>query len=202
MTLFRQRATVYFDIKICNYTIIKPVKLRLEYAAERFYHVEHGVKKTKMTKDRVKSTLRKKNALSFSSFWWTIASELGNSRIKINPKAESIKQFLKSDSDHKDFLRKLIQQSYKRCHCYHLNARFDVNVALDLLGETFFTLTGNKEDDLLDIELLEEVAWIINQHYPQHIEMPLSMLTQDNSEHSKSVISLSDQKILRANQKR
>jgi hypothetical protein len=76
----------------------------------------------------------------------------------------------------------LIQQSYKRCHCYHLKARFDVNVALDILGETSYTLQGNKEDDLMDIELLEEIAWLINQHYGQAIEMPDSMLSDIHNE--------------------
>jgi hypothetical protein len=114
----------------------------------------------------------------------------------------------------------LIQQSYKRCRCYHLNARFDVNVALDILGETSYTLQGNKEDDLMDIELLEEIAWLINQHYGQAIEMPDSMLAYEHSEgrgeerdlcqlssnklgSSKAgpVISLSKLKIRRANRK-
>jgi len=89
-----------------------------------------------MSKDSVKIKAQKQDFLSFSEFWQTIANDLGNSRIKVNTNAESIKQFLRADSDHKEFLRTLIHQSYKRCQCYHLNARFDVNIALDVLGET------------------------------------------------------------------
>ncbi len=169
-----------------------------------------------MSKDSVKIKAQNRDFLSFSEFWQTIANELGNSRIKINPQAESIKQFLRADSDHKEFLRRLIHQSYKRCHCYHLNARFDVNIALDVLGETSFNLKGNKEDDLLDIELLEEIAWLISQHYEHRVNMPESLLintSEASDEHSSMtasengsigktpIISLSKRKIRIANRR-
>jgi hypothetical protein len=169
-----------------------------------------------MSKDSLQIKKINGKTIIFSEFWNTIASGLGNSRFKINTKAESIKYFLDPESDHKDFLRILIQQSYKRCRCYHLNARFDVNVALDILGETSYALQGNKEDDLLDIELLEEIAWLIDQHYGQAIEMPDSMLVDGHSEErylcqpssskissnkAGPVISLSKLKIRRANRK-
>ena len=169
-----------------------------------------------MSKDSVKFKAQNQDFLSFSEFWQTIANELGNSRIKINPHAESIKQFLQADSDHKEFMRKLIHQSYKRCHCYHLNARFDVNIALDVLGETSFKLKGNKEDDLLDIELLEEIAWLISQRYGHKVNMPESLLvnaSEANDDHTSAfeseqqakaktpIISLSKRKIRLANRK-
>jgi len=164
-----------------------------------------------MNKDSLQIKNINGKTIIFSEFWQTIASGLGNSRFKINTKAESIRYFLDPESDHKDFLRILIQQSYKRCRCYHLNARFDVNVVLDILGETSYTLQGNKEDDLMDIELLEEIAWLLNQHYGQAIEMPESMLTDDRSEERDlcqlssnkvgPVISMSKLKIRRANRK-
>ena len=113
-------------------------------------------------------------------------------------------------------MRKLIHQSYKRCHCYHLNARFDVNIALDVLGETSFQLKGNKEDDLLDIELLEEIAWLISQRYGYRVNMPESLLvnaSEASDDHTSDVesepqakaktpiISLSKRKIRIANRK-
>ncbi len=166
-----------------------------------------------MSKDSVKIKAQAHDFLSFSEFWQTIADELGNSRIKINTEATSIKQFLRADSDHKEFMRTLIHQSYKRCHCYHLNARFDVNVALDVLGETSFSLKGNKEDDLLDIELLEEIAWLISQRYEHKVKMPESLLIDINEDQASvasnknqarlrtAIISMSKRKIRLANQK-
>lgn len=166
-----------------------------------------------MSKDSVKIKAQNQDFLSFSEFWQTIANELGNSRIKINVEAESIKQFLRADSDHKEFLRTLIHQSYKRCHCYHLNARFDVNIALDVLGETSFHLKGNREDDLLDIELLEEIAWLISQHYEHKVNMPESLLISKSEEQTNMtpnenqpgvktpIISLSKRKIRLANRR-
>ncbi|MFT6408549.1 MAG: hypothetical protein ACJAQ6_001969 [Arenicella sp.] len=169
-----------------------------------------------MSKDSLQIKEITGKVVGFTEFWQTISSELGNSRFKINTKAESIKYFLAAESDHKDFFRVLIRQTYKRCHCYHLNARFDVNVALDVLGETSYTLQGTKEDDLMDIELLEEIAWLINQHYGYAIKMPKSMLADhpnsasDNSTSNSNnvnrgktgpVFSMSKLKIRRANQK-
>ena len=133
-----------------------------------------------MSKDSLQITQNAYRTVGFSEFWLLIASELGNSRLKVDVGAESIKYFLDAESDHKDFLRKIIHQSYKRCHCYHLKARFDVNIALDILGETNYKLQGSKEDDLLDIELLEEIAWLVNQHYSHLIKMPDSTLAQTN----------------------
>ncbi len=131
-----------------------------------------------MTKDSLEIEDINGKTLGFSDFWQSIASGLGNSRLIVDTQAESIKYFLDAESDHATLLRGVIQQSYKRCHCYHLKARFDVNVALDVLGETSHNLHGTKEDDLIDIELLEEIAWLINQYYRPLIEMPTSMLSQ------------------------
>jgi len=144
-----------------------------------------------MSKDSSQINEINAKAIGFSHFWQTIASELGNSRFKINQQAESIKYFLAAESDHKEFLRILIRESYKRCHCYHLNAPFDVNIVLDILGETSFHLQGTKEDDLLDIELLEEIAWLINHYYRDFIKMPKSMLT--NHDYSRESLSSSDE---------
>jgi len=172
-----------------------------------------------MSKDSLQINQINGKNLGFNEFWQMIASELGNSRLKINSQAKSIKYFLDASSDHKEFLRNLIHQSYKRCHCYHLNARFDVNIALDILGETSYSLQGSKEDDLLDIELLEEIAWLIDQHFSTLIETPKSLLSSNYQlvSHSKqasserdtltargtsvpsSVVSLSNLKIRKAN---
>jgi len=167
-----------------------------------------------MSKDSLQIKEIDGKTLGFSDFWQTVACELGSSRLKINHKATSIKFFLDAESDHKDFLRSLIHLSYKRCHCYHLNARFDVNIALDILGETCFKLQGIKEDDLLDIELLEEIAWLINQNYGNRIRMPESMLPakrsaylepeeQQSTNRQKArspIVSISHVKIRKANQ--
>lgn len=164
-----------------------------------------------MIKDSLQIKDMSGRTVGFSEFWQLIASELGNSRLKVNLKADSIKYFLDAESDHRAFLRNIIHQSYKRCHCYHLKARFDVNIALDILGETSYKLQGSKEDDLLDIELLEEIAWLVSRHYSQLIKMPESALKSDKkgthnaSENgiakSRPIVSLSKLKIQRANQR-
>ena len=103
-------------------------------------------------------------------FWGFIATQLGSSRLKINAGANTIHQLLDQDSDHRQYLKDIITQSYKRSRCHHLHAPINVNYVLDILGETAFELQGKHCDDLLDIELLEEIAWHIDERYAQHID--------------------------------
>jgi len=105
---------------------------------------------------------------SFMDFWLTIASGLGNSRLKLNRKASSIHRFIDQNSDHKDYLRQAIQQSYKL-------SRYD----------------------LLDIELLEEIAWLIGERFQQSLE--LDVTHDDQATTGSKVISLDKVRIKRAN---
>ena len=110
--------------------------------------------------------------IKFIEFWRFIAKELGDSQCLLNPQANRIKDFLDSDNDYRSFFKDVVAQSYVRCSCHHLKDTIDVNVVLDVLGETAYSLQGAHADDLLDIELLEEICWLICQQYPRHIEHP------------------------------
>lgn len=79
---------------------------------------------------------------------------------------------------------------------------------LDILGEHAFQMQGNRCDDLLDIELLEEIAWHIGERFSQCINLapdnrPTSSQTANNhrDKNSAQIISLPDAKIRRANQR-
>lgn len=130
-------------------------------------------------------------------FWLFIASQLGSSRLKINAHATSIHQVLDKGSDHQQYLKNIITQSYKRGRCHHLNAAINVNHVLDVLGETAFDLQGKHCDDLFDIELLEEIAWLIGERYAQHIE--IQILEPVKPTKAAQVVSLPSAKIKRAN---
>jgi len=130
-------------------------------------------------------------------FWLTIASGLGNSRLKLNRKASSIHRFIDQNSDHKDYLRQAIQQSYKLSRCSHLRDPIDLNCVLDILGEIAFELEGARADDLLDIELLEEIAWLIGERFQQSLE--LDVTHDDQATTGSKVISLDKVRIKRAN---
>ena len=140
--------------------------------------------------------------IKFVEFWRFIARNLGNSQCLLNPHANHIKDFLASNSDHRGFLKDVVAQSYLRCGCHHLKDSLDVNVVLDVLGETAFSLKGAHADDLLDIELLEEICWLICQHYPSHIEAPElpSVLINSKKEGDRApIVSLHNVKIRIAN---
>lgn len=143
-------------------------------------------------------------SIKFIEFWRFIASELGNSQCLLNPRANRIKDFLDNDNDHRSFFKDVVAQSYVRCGCHHLKDKIDVNVVLDILGETAYSLQGAYADDLLDIELLEEICWLICQQYPMHIETPSLPSTQidirlKKSHHKAPVVSLPNIKIRIAN---
>lgn len=109
--------------------------------------------------------------ISFIDFWRFIAKELGNSRLKINAKAHSIHEFLITDGDQKAYLRDAIKKSYKVNRCHHLGSTICILSVLDVLGEAAYQLQSNKQDDLFDIELLEEIAWHISQRFADHFEI-------------------------------
>lgn len=149
-----------------------------------------------MSKHSTQDSYLTGKALSFVDFWQSIASELGSSRLRINTKAPSIRYFIDGNSDPKDYLKNAIEQSYKRSNCHHLRDTIDLNAVLDVLGETAYQLQGLEADDLLDIELLEEIAWIISERYKS-----LLGLKEKASAHPEdaTVISLLKTKILQAN---
>ena len=138
-------------------------------------------------------------------FWRFIAKELGNSRLKINVSARSIHDFLITDGDQKAYLRDAVKKSYKLNQCHHLGSPICVISILDILGEAAYKLQSNKQDDLFDIELLEEIAWHIGQRFAEHFEIEKesyfakSSRGLSNSEPSNNVSSLPDARIRRAN---
>jgi len=135
--------------------------------------------------------------VSFFDFWHFIAHQMGSSHLRINVNAKSIHDFISPDSS---FLREIIRNSYSRSGCYNLHSALDMNVVLDILGEHAYTLKGDLSDDLLDIELLEEIAWHIGERYQQSLN-----ITIDNKQAKKpyynNVIDLPTQRIRRANSK-
>jgi hypothetical protein len=140
---------------------------------------------------------------SFVGFWSLIAQRLGENRLRIRANAPDIEHFFASNSDHGDFLREIIITSYIECDCVCIDDLINVNAVLDVMGEAAYELQIRQEDDLLDIELLEEISYHIQQDYPHHIVMPNpSALTQEISQQARSSIhSLSDLRIRRANAK-
>lgn len=154
-----------------------------------------------MNKDSAPKSENSTGTLSFLEFWMVAAQELGDARLLINPQAESVKKLLAANSDHREFLPGILQKSYQRSRCQHLRDEINLNVVLDLLGETAYSLKGQQADDLLDIEFLEELAWIISQRYLQHVDISHCPQSIDNRITDAHVVSLDKVKILQANRR-
>lgn len=121
-----------------------------------------------------KAKKRTPKSLEFIQFWLFIAQELGSSRLKINAKAHDIHNLFAASNDSRDYLNNTILESYKRSRCNNLRDPISIELLLDILGETAYQLRNNHLDDLFDIELLEEIAWHINDRYRHHLSIPSS----------------------------
>lgn len=138
--------------------------------------------------------------VTFIDFWCFIATELGNSRLRVNAKANSINEFLDQRSDHKEYLKSVIRRSYKLGQCQHLRSPINVNHVLDLLGEAAYQLKGKRCDDLLDIELLEEIAWHISGRFA-HLVQNIEPITQIKDTSTSNIVSFHSAKTRRANRR-
>jgi len=123
---------------------------------------------------------------------------MGSSHLRININAKSIHNFISPDSN---FLRHIIRDSYTQSGCYNLHSNLDMNAVLDILGEHAYNLKGKLSDDLLDIELLEEIAWHIGERYTQCLNLTDETKKRQTKKSSNNIIDLPSRKIRRANAK-
>ncbi len=117
----------------------------------------------------------------FSDFWEGVAHDLGNSRLRIYKQANCIKSFIDANAGTPEYLKSAIRCSFKLSNCKNLSSPISLEAVFDILGETAYTLQGQKADDLLDIELLEEIAWIISNRYKTQLQ-----IFTDDSQHEQA----------------
>lgn len=123
---------------------------------------------------------------------------MGSSHLHINVNAKSIHEFISPDSE---FLREIVRNSYSRSHCYNLHSILDINTVLDILGEQAYSLQGDVSEDLLDIELLEEIAWHIGERYLHCLNIEKTPNKSRSKRFRNNVIDFPARKIKRANAK-
>ncbi len=138
--------------------------------------------------------------VSFRTFWQYIADELGDAWLGLNPHAGNLKEFIVLSYDPKEYIRQIIEQSYKRNDCSSLDSDIRMNAVLDILGEVAYGLRGEHKDDLFDIELLEEIAWHIGNRFSHLIEIEQKANSDDHQALSgATVISFPNYRIRKAN---
>jgi len=106
---------------------------------------------------------------SFGDFWGTVCDQIGDHRISINSSAESKQDLLDAESLHPEFVKELVYACFERSQ-KSKNHRVDFCALLDHMGSLAYCMRESYSDDLLDIELLEEIAWVINTHFPYCID--------------------------------
>jgi len=123
---------------------------------------------------------------------------MGSNHLHINVNAKSIHEFVSPDSH---FLRDIVRNSYTRSHCYNLHSILNIEVVLDILGEQAYCLKGDVVDDLLDIELLEEIAWHIGERYRHCLDLKKIPNNTKQKRYRNNVIDFPSRKIRQANAK-
>lgn len=124
----------------------------------------------------------------FSDFWLLVASELGDARLVLNKDAKTISGFINKNSDVRAYLHTAIKQSYKLSRCDNLHSPISLEHVLDILGETAHQLQQSALGDLFDIELLEEIAWLICDRYASQVsELVQRSAAWEHAPHSSSV---------------
>ena len=105
---------------------------------------------------------------SFRRFWAYCAEQLGSARLQVDTNASRLEDFCGNRQFALSSLKEVLRASYKRSQCKNLDSRISLDTTLDVLGEAAYRLHGQSKDDLLDIELLEEVGWCINNLYSKN----------------------------------
>ena len=123
---------------------------------------------------------------------------MGSTHLHIDVNAKSIHEFVSPDSH---FLREIVRNSYSRSHCYNLHSLINIEAVLDILGEHAYCLKGDVADDLLDIELLEEIAWHIGERYLHCLNVKKAPDHRRQKRYRNNVIDLPARRIKQANAK-
>lgn len=120
----------------------------------------------------MKPSYKTEHPVPFLTFWCLITKNLGDAHGSIDPNIKTSQQLFSTFDDQLGLLKDVVIDSYSKNKCHHIKSNIDVNIVLDTLGAKAFELTLKQADDLLDIELLEEICWLICQHYGHLILMP------------------------------
>ncbi len=124
-----------------------------------------------MSKRRKQNPNHPYKSVKFIDFWCEVALEVGSHRFSINDQAKQLQDLFSKKDIHADHVKNLVRQSLPDPHG-NLEQTIDVTRLLDELGEVAFELRKNSADDLLDIEFLEEIAWVISSRYHHLIRHP------------------------------
>ena len=149
-----------------------------------------------------KTTRGSLRSVSFLDFWTIVATELGHARLHLDTQASDLNGFILERSDVRTYLHRAIKRTYRESHCQNLNSPIVFECVLDVLGETAFQIQQDKSGDLFDIELLEEIAWLICDRFSDQVTQLVARCqawTPAPQRNSAKILSFTDHKIRREN---
>ena len=109
------------------------------------------------------------NAVGFKAFWLSVSMELGQARLHLDEAAQCLDGFIQEHSDVRTYLHRAIKRTYRESRCQNLDSPISIECVLDTLGEAAYELQTENSGDLFDIELLEEIAWLICDRYADQV---------------------------------
>lgn len=154
-----------------------------------------------MTEARNKRPASKQN-VAFADFWLMVAHEVGDARLHLDENARTLDEFIHERSDVREYLHCAIRDCYKSSACQNLRSPICLESVLDVLGTTAWKLQKEAHGDLFDIELLEEIAWLICDRYASQITELVARSAAwqpDADTRPAQIVSFPDYKIRRKN---
>lgn len=124
---------------------------------------------------------------------------MGQNSLLINPLAEHLSGLFDRNSQHGELEREVILKSYDYCQCNSVNDRISVTQVLDLVGEIAYKKQLHNQDDLMDIKLLEEIGFHLQNLFGEQVQFPEARISNQSNQSKARVVSLEKAKILFAN---
>ena len=107
-------------------------------------------------------------AIRFKDFWLTMSCLAGDTRLTMDAKADTLGEFISDQEEY--FIRQLMTTVYSCSKCSSIYSHIDLRCVFDALGESGLHMRQTDSDDLLNVELLEEIAWLTTQYFPQQVQ--------------------------------
>ncbi|MGA8261765.1 MAG: hypothetical protein WB783_16260 [Arenicellales bacterium] len=88
-----------------------------------------------------------------------LAELVGRHQLPIKPDAADINEILDGDPVHYELVRDVVRSIYRSSRCGHLDAKVRAEAVFNSLGDIRGRLVADRETDVDQINLLEELGW-------------------------------------------
>jgi len=88
-----------------------------------------------------------------------LADLVGHHQLPVNTAADDINEFLDGDPVHYELIRDVVRSIYRSGQCSHLDSEVRAETVFNSLGDIRGQLLADRETDIDQVNLLEELGW-------------------------------------------